>query len=53
MTETVDIFEKCFKFTQAKELQHAGLYPFFRIIESAQDPEVILNGTEDDNGGLE
>ena len=44
MTETVDIFEKCFKFTQAKELQHAGLYPFFRIIESAQDPEVILNG---------
>ena len=44
MTETTDIFEKCFKFTTAKELQHAGLYPFFRIIESAQDPEVILNG---------
>jgi 8-amino-7-oxononanoate synthase len=44
MTETTDIFEKCFKFTAAKELQHAGLYPFFRVIESAQDPEVILNG---------
>ena len=44
MTETTDLFEKCFKFTTAKELQHAGLYPFFRVIESAQDPEVILNG---------
>jgi len=44
MTETADIFEKCFKFTAAKELQRAGLYPFFRIIESAQDPEVILKG---------
>ncbi len=44
MTETADIFEKCFKFTAAKELQHSGFYPFFRIIESAQDPEVILNG---------
>jgi 8-amino-7-oxononanoate synthase len=44
MTEKTDIFEKCFKFTAARELQHAGLYPFFRIIESAQDPEVIING---------
>ncbi len=44
MTETADIFEKCFKFTAAKELRDSGLYPFFRIIESAQDPEVILNG---------
>lgn len=39
-----DIFEKCFKFNTAKELQKAGIYPFFRIIESAQDPEVIMNG---------
>jgi 8-amino-7-oxononanoate synthase len=44
MTEKTDIFEKCFKFTQAKELQHAGIYPFFRVIESAQDPVVIMNG---------
>lgn len=39
-----DIFEKCFKFKTAKELQMAGIYPFFRIIESAQDPEVVMNG---------
>src|SRR5664279_5686643 len=44
MTEKTDIFEKCFKFTIAKELQHAGFYPFFRVIESAQDPEVIIDG---------
>jgi 8-amino-7-oxononanoate synthase len=44
MTAKTDIFEKCFKFTTAKELQHAGMYPFFRMIESAQDPEVMMNG---------
>ncbi len=44
MTETSDIFEKCFKFTTARGLQKMGVYPFFRVIESAQDPEVILNG---------
>lgn len=40
----VDLFEKCFRFNAAKELQKAGVYPFFRVIESAQDPEVIMNG---------
>jgi 8-amino-7-oxononanoate synthase len=42
--KTTDIFEKCNKFTKAKELMSAGIYPFFRVIESAQDPEVIFNG---------
>ena len=44
MTETTDIFEKFAKFTIAKDLQKAGMYPFFRVIESAQDPVVIMNG---------
>jgi 8-amino-7-oxononanoate synthase len=39
-----DLFEKCFKFDKAKTLMSNGLYPFFRIIESAQEPEVIMNG---------
>ncbi|MBI4690636.1 MAG: pyridoxal phosphate-dependent aminotransferase family protein [Nitrospirae bacterium] len=39
-----DIFEKCTKFTKAKELISYGLYPYFRVIESAQDPEVVMNG---------
>lgn len=42
--ETMDLFEKCRKFTIAKELQQAGIYPFFRVIESAQDPVVTING---------
>ncbi|MCE5194752.1 MAG: pyridoxal phosphate-dependent aminotransferase family protein [Nitrospiraceae bacterium] len=39
-----DIFEKCLKFTKAKELISFGIYPYFRVIESAQDPVVIING---------
>jgi 8-amino-7-oxononanoate synthase len=39
-----DIFDKCFRFDKAKALINQGLYPYFRMIESAQDPEVIMNG---------
>ena len=42
--KNTDIFEKCFKFTRAKELMAVGLYPYFRMIESAQDPEVVIKG---------
>lgn len=40
----MDIFEKCARFTAAKEVMAAGLYPYFRRIESAQEPEVIVGG---------
>jgi 8-amino-7-oxononanoate synthase len=39
-----DIFEKCFKFDKAKMLMSHNLYPFFRVIETAQDPEIIMKG---------
>ncbi len=39
-----DLFDKCYKFTKAKELMAAGMYPYFRMIESAQDPEVTIDG---------
>lgn len=42
--KSTDIFEKCTKFTRAKELISVGLYPYFRVVESAQDPEVVING---------
>jgi 8-amino-7-oxononanoate synthase len=42
--KSVDIFEKCSKFQKARELMAAGLYPYFRMIESAQDPEVVMGG---------
>ncbi|MEW6108868.1 MAG: pyridoxal phosphate-dependent aminotransferase family protein [Nitrospirota bacterium] len=40
----MDLFDKCYRFTKAKELMAAEIYPYFRVIESAQDPEVIING---------
>ncbi len=40
----MDIFEKCKKFTAAREAMKAGLYPYFRVIESAQEPEVVVDG---------
>ncbi len=42
--KSTDIFEKCYKFDKAKNLISHGIYPFFRTIESAQDPEIIMNG---------
>ena len=42
--KSTDIFEKCKKFTKAKELISLGLYPYFRVIESAQEPEVMYKG---------
>jgi 8-amino-7-oxononanoate synthase len=42
--KSVDIFSKCLKFNKAKMLISHGLYPFFRTIESAQDPEITMNG---------
>ena len=38
------LHEKISGFTRPNELREAGLYPYFRIIESEQDTEVIING---------
>ncbi len=38
------IFDKCSGFTKAREFMSIGLYPYFRVIESAQDPEVTIDG---------
>jgi len=42
--KSTDIFDKCFRFDKAKSLITQGLYPYFRMIESAQDPEIVMNG---------
>ena len=39
-----DIFSKCVKFTTAREIMAAGVYPYFKRIESAQGPEVVIEG---------
>src|SRR6202142_2827803 len=43
--ETVlDLFEKCRKYTAAKDVMAAGFYPYFHVVESEQNPEVIVEG---------
>ncbi|MCX5782097.1 MAG: pyridoxal phosphate-dependent aminotransferase family protein [Elusimicrobia bacterium] len=39
-----DVFTKCVKFTSAREVMAAGVYPYFKRVESAQGPEIIVEG---------
>jgi len=38
------LFEKCHRYEVAERVRQAGVYSFFRVIESAQDPEVVCDG---------
>src|SRR5215471_4548796 len=38
------LFDKCYRYDRADLARQAGLYTFFRPIESAQDPEVTFGG---------
>jgi 8-amino-7-oxononanoate synthase len=40
----VDLFDKCRNFTRAKEAMAAGLYPYFRAIQSGPGSEVMIDG---------
>lgn len=40
----MDIFEKCFNYTDYKEVLAAGLYPYFHALETGQDTEVVIEG---------
>ena len=40
----MDIFKKCYEFTRADEVKAAGIYPYFRVLESRQDVEVVMEG---------
>jgi 8-amino-7-oxononanoate synthase len=39
-----DLFDKCRSFEDAKRIQAAGIYPFFRPIESTQGSTVVTHG---------
>lgn len=39
-----DIFEKCRKFDIVDQLKAAGIYPYFKELESEQAPEVTIEG---------
>jgi 8-amino-7-oxononanoate synthase len=42
----MDLFEKCYQFTEAKEVMALGIYPFFRPIESFQETIAYIDGKE-------
>ena len=39
-----DLFDKCFSFTKAREVQEQGCYPYFKAIQSGADTEVLIDG---------
>lgn len=40
----MDLFQKCKDFTLAKDIQEAGIYPYFHTLESKQDTVVEMEG---------
>ena len=40
----LDIFEKCYNYTDAKDAIASGLYPYFHALETPQDTEVVMDG---------
>lgn len=40
----MDIFTKCYGFTQSEDLRKQGLYPYFHALETRQDTEVVMEG---------
>ena len=42
--KTVDLFDKCRRFTAAREMMDRGLYPYFQPIEASHDTEVVIRG---------
>jgi 8-amino-7-oxononanoate synthase len=46
-TETlhqIALFDKCKQFTKAREVQAAGLYPYFKPISESEDTAVVIEG---------
>jgi len=42
----VSIFDKCYRFTRAEEVQELGMYPYFTPIEEVKGNKVKINGKE-------
>jgi 8-amino-7-oxononanoate synthase len=40
----MSLFDKCHRFTRARELQASGYYPYFAPIEASYDTEVVIRG---------
>ncbi len=44
MLQSIQLFEKCRQFTKAREIQAAGLYPYFKPISDSEDTAVVIEG---------
>jgi 8-amino-7-oxononanoate synthase len=42
----MDVFDKCSEFRDAHVIRDLGIYPYFRVISSGQDPVVSMNGSQ-------
>lgn len=46
VTAKVDLFDKCYQYTAAREVMEMGIYPYFHRVESPQEPVVIIEGRQ-------
>ncbi len=44
--QQVALFDKCRQFTIAREMQGAGLYPYFKPISESEDTVVVIDGVK-------
>ena len=44
VAEVSPFFDKCYRYEDPEKVRKAGLYSFFRVVETAQDPEVSIGG---------
>jgi 8-amino-7-oxononanoate synthase len=42
--QNIALFDKCRSFTRAREVQAAGLYPYFKPISQSEDTVVVIEG---------
>ena len=42
--QSIQLFDKCRQFTKAREVQAAGLYPYFKPISDSEDTAVVIEG---------
>lgn len=40
----MDLFEKCYEPSLAKQVKEQGIYPYFHALQSRQDKEVVMEG---------
>jgi 8-amino-7-oxononanoate synthase len=44
--QKVALFDKCDNFTQAREVERSGLYPYFKPISKSEDTVVVIDGKD-------